>query len=318
MLKALESLALRLKPLHWGYNFLNRKRLINSPEAYRRYGVKKPRWFSVSADDFAGSDSEWRHQPEESDLINPPDPKIAELADKYRSDIMAWEENGYLVLPGFLGCADADVINAEIERLLNLNTVRFNRQGNKIMFALKYSEKVSDIIDRSGLAPLMDLLMGKPVELFQTINFLRGSEQSTHSDAIHMSTHPRGGLIAAWIALEDITEENGPLHYYPGSHKLPYIDNKDFGNQGNALMLGNKKYADYTAKVQEYTDANGLKKHIFTPRKGDVFIWHANLLHGGEPIGNPGSSRKSMVLHYFAKDVICYHEISQRPTLRML
>ena len=27
-------------------------------------------------------------------------------------------------------------------------------------------------------------------------------------------------------------------------------------------------------------------------------------------------TRKSMVFHYYAKDVICYHEITQRPTLK--
>lgn len=319
MIKALENFALRFKPLHWGYNFIHRKRLINSAEVYKRYGINKPRWFTVNARDFkAAPESDWKHRITPEDLKNIDDPKINQIVERFRQELIDWDKNGFLVLPSFLGCPDADTINAEIERLLDDHTVGFNRQGNKIMFALKHSEKVKSIVDRSGLHELMDLLMGKPVELFQTINFLRGSEQGTHSDAIHMSTHPRGGLIAAWIALEDITEDNGPLHYYPGSHKLDYINNVDFGNEGNALMLGNKKYADYTAKVQERIDEAGLEKKVFTPRKGDVFIWHANLLHGGEPIGDPESTRKSMVLHYFAQDVICYHEISQRPTLRML
>ncbi|MEM6316971.1 MAG: hypothetical protein AAF960_04835 [Bacteroidota bacterium] len=50
-------------------------------------------------------------------------------------------------------------------------------------------------------------------------------------------------------------------------------------------------------------------------KKGDILIWHANLLHGGNPILNPEHSRKSMTLHYFAEEVSCYHEVTQRPAL---
>ena len=31
-------------------------------------------------------------------------------------------------------------------------------------------------------------------------------------------------MCGVWVALEDITEDNGPLHYYPGSHRLPDYD----------------------------------------------------------------------------------------------
>ncbi len=46
-----------------------------------------------------------------------------------------------------------------------------------------------------------------------------------------------------------------------------------------------------------------------------MLIWHANLIHGGEKITRENSTRKSMVVHYFAEDVIKYHEITERPAL---
>ena len=317
--KQMEEWALRLKPLHWGYNLLNRKRILSDRATFRRYGIHRPRWFSLNASTFTDkSDREWWPEVTESQMSSVTDARVQNLVGRYSDEIRSWTKEGYLVLPGLLSGESVEIVNEEITRLLQKEEVGFNRQGNKIMFALRKSEAVRKVIDESGLHPLMDLLMGKETSLFQSINFLRGSEQGTHSDSIHMSTHPRGGLIAAWIALEDVSEENGPLHYYPGSHKLPYINNVDFGNEGNALMLGGKPYAAYTEVVNERIDQAGLKKKIFTPKKGDVFIWHANLLHGGEPIGDPNSTRKSMVLHYFSPDHICYHEISQRPALKML
>jgi ectoine hydroxylase-related dioxygenase (phytanoyl-CoA dioxygenase family) len=131
-----------------------------------------------------------------------------------------------------------------------------------------------------------------------------------------MSTFPFGNIIAVWIALEDITPENGPLHYYPGSHRLPYIVNSDYDNIGTKYSLGDKTYGDYEDRIQEEIDSQKLTKQTFLAKKGDLLIWHANLLHGGEPLIDKNSTRKSMVFHYYAEDVICYHEITQRPTLK--
>ena len=131
-----------------------------------------------------------------------------------------------------------------------------------------------------------------------------------------MTTFPYGNLIAIWIALEDITLESGPLHYYPGSHKLKYVMNRDYGNIGTKYKLGTKSYTDYENHIEEIITKSKLKKEIFRAKKGDVFIWHANLLHGGEKVMNKTSTRKSMVFHYYSKDSICFHEITQRPTLK--
>ena len=92
--------------------------------------------------------------------------------------------------------------------------------------------------------------------------------------------------------------------------------NKNFGNEGSAWKLGEKDYKDYENKVEEVIEGEGLSKKIFLADKGDVLIWHANLLHGGEPMKDKSLTRKSMVLHYYAKDAICYHEITERPTLK--
>ncbi len=58
-----------------------------------------------------------------------------------------------------------------------------------------------------------------------------------------------------------------------------------------------------------------MEKQVFTAKKGDLLIWHANLMHGGEPHTNKEKTRKSMVFHYFNENYICYHEITQRPAL---
>ena len=117
------------------------------------------------------------------------------------------------------------------------------------------------------------------------------------------------------MALEDVKPEAGPLHYYPGSHTLPYYLNSDYGNEGGVLTIGEKLYTAYEDMIAKKMETTEFQKEIFLPKKGDVLIWHANLLHGGEPQTNPESTRKSMVFHYFDANRVCYHEITQRPAL---
>lgn len=89
------------------------------------------------------------------------------------------------------------------------------------MFAYRKIAVLRKIAIENKLIELLSSILSDNAKLFQSINFLMGSEQETHSDSIHMTTFPLGGLLGVWIALEDVELDNGPLHYFPASHKLP-------------------------------------------------------------------------------------------------
>lgn len=96
------------------------------------------------------------------------------------------------------------------------------------------------------------LLMDRPPAPFQTITCHKGSQQGVHSDSIHMTTYPLGYLTAAWIAFEDIHPDSGPLVYYPGSHRLPYLFSRDLGiDENNFRESGYKAYVElYEPRIQ--------------------------------------------------------------------
>jgi len=48
--------------------------------------------------------------------------------------------------------------------------------------------------------------------------------------------------------------------------------------------------------------AHGLEKRHFLAKKGDVLVWHADLVHGGSP-GSHLMTRKSIVTHYCPKHI---------------
>ena len=304
----------RFKVSYMIFNFFYKKKLHYNEVAYKLVGINKKYYSPISSKDFEKLPNERDDLkiPKKEDLVK--DSLWQMLNDENQQSLIDFSENGYAILKGYFENEKVDAINNEIDKLLESNTLNF-RYRNKIMFAIHKSNLLWQLGTEKKLSALLSTILGGNAILFQSINFLKGSEQATHSDTIHMTTYPLGGLLGVWIALEDTDAQNGPLHYFKGSHKLPYLLNKDYQNEGDYFRIGNKTYNDYEQMIANEIALLGLKKEIFYAKKGDVLIWHANLLHGGEPQLDMSRTRKSMVLHYFKKGSICYHEVSQRPAL---
>jgi ectoine hydroxylase-related dioxygenase (phytanoyl-CoA dioxygenase family) len=156
----------------------------------------------------------------------------------------------------------------------------------------------SENIKRVALLPqlmiiLEQLYKRKPLP-FQTINFYLGTQQKLHADTLHFNSIPKNNMCGVWVALEDIDENNGPINYCPGSHKLPEITMKEVGKG-----IGHDNYRYYEEYIEEFVKDNNLpiKKAII--KKGQAIIWHGNLLHGGSHHKNRQKTRLSMVTHYF-------------------
>jgi ectoine hydroxylase len=305
-----------LRLTYWLFNITNLSKLKNNKFFYRKYHINKPVWQSIAHADIkqTSNDIPWmdraginKEQIQKRALFHSFSPII-------QNELLNWADRGYLIIPKLFE-KEADQINSGIENLLKQGKVDFNFTKRKIMDAWKQSDLLKEIFYDEQVLNILQFIFDKEVVPFQTINFIYGSEQKPHSDSIHMTTEPLGYLAAIWIALEDVEEGSGELIYYPGSHKLNYIMSEDYDTGNNAMRLGENNYQRYEEKIQYLISENNLEKKEFLPRKGDVLFWHANLLHGGSAITKPGKTRKSMVCHYFAKDVLCYHEISQRPAI---
>ena len=57
----------------------------------------------------------------------------------------------------------------------------------------------------------------------QSLTFIYGSEQRLHQDFLYVVAKIPSHLAAAWIALEDVHPEAGPLFYFP-VNRLPKFD----------------------------------------------------------------------------------------------
>ena len=302
--------------VHYLYNLWHRKGLKHNKHLYPYFDLKKSVYASISHKDFINKKAK---KPWLDSVVNDKDiqnhPLFCRFPEHIEAQILKWNKTGFVLWEHFLDEETIASINTEVDELIKKNEVDFNYTNRKIFNAYQKSYTIRKVIKDKKLLELLSFILDKKVLPFQTINFLKGSEQQAHSDSIHMSTFPNGYLIAAWFALEDISMEQGPLSYFPGSHHLPYLTNADYENTSNHWVLDGNANIKYEKKVQDVIEKNNIPKQIFLAKKGDVFIWHANLMHGGEPMLNQELTRKSMVVHYFANDVICYHEISERPAI---
>jgi ectoine hydroxylase-related dioxygenase (phytanoyl-CoA dioxygenase family) len=142
-------------------------------------------------------------------------------------------------------------------------------------------------------AALAELLEGEPM-ICNSLNFERGSQQHFHIDTWYMPPPVDERMVVASIALDDVDADNGPLVYYPGSNRIPPYR---FSN-GRLNIIPEE--AD---RCWQYLHAEiasrGLKEEEFRGKRGDVFLWHARLLHGGRPIRDMAKTRRTLVVHYW-------------------
>ena len=170
------------------------------------------------------------------------------------ANLKKFSEDGYFIVPVELTAGDVATIDGDVDRL-------WRERPSDVAFAYdspprRFSEAVaasdrrpryrihelhsaSDVALRLYLHPLLhryaSLLLGETAVATQSLYFEFGSQQALHRDSTVVPTPEFGRLVAAWIALEDIAPESGPLMYVPQSQRFPFYE---FSMWHSALMHG--------------------------------------------------------------------------------
>lgn len=216
-----------------------------------------------------------------------------------------YHEQGYVKLSNILPDDLIDQVIADGKNK-GFNTdfkIQTMRDQSRVQDLWQYSEAVRALASHQPVLEWLEFFYGREVIPFQTLNFCVGSQQRAHSDSIHFSSLPSRYMCGVWVALEDVSLENGPLFYYPGSHKMPEYNFSQIKETANPTTY--EDYLEYEDFIESLLEVSGYRKEIFLAKKGDVLIWSSNIIHGGMPVLKAGSSRWSQVTHYFFKD--CYY-----------
>ncbi|MFC5528745.1 phytanoyl-CoA dioxygenase family protein [Cohnella yongneupensis] len=155
---------------------------------------------------------------------------------------------------------------------------------------------------------VIEALVGPDVYALQSMMFLnppgRGG-QGWHQDSYYVKTLP-DTLIGAWIALEDVDEENGCLWVVPGSNHEPIYPAAHAGG-GHVHAVDAFSDLNSVENVSHLDDdVNTLSKVVahypppipVTMKAGDVLFFHSHLFHRSYPNRTTDRYRRSYVCHY--------------------
>jgi hypothetical protein len=258
----------------------------------------------------------WLDQPDAHERID----RLASdgrLADDEATDLHTFVDEGYLKFTidldeGASAEFEADVARVWRERPADLavsppgpeSPVSFRDydgpsrpRGYRIPDLHSHSETALDLYLHPKAFRLVELIFGEPALAFQSLYFEHGSQQTLHRDPMFVHADPALHLLASWVALEDVTTESGPLVYVPKSHRLPW-----FEFSPGSIVAGRdaprEKQREFAQWTQDAMQAQRLEATPFCCRRGDAFLWHPGLLHGGARILDPTLTRRSLVTHY--------------------
>ena len=220
-----------------------------------------------------------------------------------------WRE-GYLIF----NINDDDLINkinSDIKKIIKKKNYKTNtkiysyNKSPRIIESYKFSKNCKKLAKYSKIKKMIEYLYKDKAVPFSTINFLKSTQQPLHSDYAHFGTIPENKLVGAWVALENINLNSGPLQIVPRSHKLKRYNflKENFNKIPTTVSQIKKNYKRYENWVKKIIKKKGLKS--FTPimKKGDCLLWESNLLHGSPICKNPKLSRLSQVTHWTFRSV---------------
>ena len=179
---------------------------------------------------------------------------------------ISMHENGYAIFNSGVKNQLIDNINEDISEAISKGEIKKNpkiyhyNKFPRIVEAWRFSRNVSRLALNLKLKKILRFLYDSKPLPFSTINFIGGTEQPIHSDYIHFGSLPHKYLAGAWIALEDINNNNGPLSIIPKSHKLPLVDYQDLKISKPTDMLKlEKNYRVYEKFIKNLIEVKKLK-----------------------------------------------------------
>ncbi|KAN0021982.1 hypothetical protein ACTFIU_004131 [Dictyostelium citrinum] len=240
-----------------------------------------------------------------------------------QQDKESFDKNGFLVLENIIPN------QSDIEKLLKHSENCFNGIGDKsispddvtwkpnfspndltreLINSWKCDTVLAQLVLNQNIGKLACELLGcDSIRVCQDDIFwkpVNGKPIGMHQDLPYFECIAKK-VITVWIALNDVSKENGTVEFVEGSHKwkdLPVEVNdsnsvEEFHNPKNYL-----KGLQNASKVNGIESTDNLPIHFVTVKAGGCSIHHGKLWHGSNT--NPSSFKGRMVvaIHFIPGD----------------
>ncbi|MHB8618822.1 MAG: phytanoyl-CoA dioxygenase family protein [Chloroflexota bacterium] len=155
-----------------------------------------------------------------------------------------------------------------------------------------------DVFRNRRIVSVMDILLSGPVNGLQTIMYYgkpgcRG--QAAHQDNFYIQAPP-GAFGSAWVALDEVTPENGGLSVYLGSHVEPLLEVQEI--PGAVVLPGQDPNAQ---RLAVELPGAGYPLVDLPALPGSVIFIDGQVVHFSHPNRTTDRFRHSLLMTYLRK-----------------
>lgn len=213
------------------------------------------------------------------------------------SEVEFYNREGYLPLPGFVDSRAVEQLREEVFTVLEANGVprsgldRATETADKLRQCPQYlaGSALDQLINGEPTLAVAARLIGGPAHRYLPFTAVKagggGGTMHFHQDNNYTRHDPALGSINLWVALGDMTPENGCLQVVPGSHRA---------------QLDSRSSDD--GDTHRQVDVDPLRCLPIRMRPGDAVAFSRWTVHGSGP-NVTDQPRVAYALQYHRDDV---------------
>ena len=145
--------------------------------------------------------------------------------------VQQFREQGYFILENLFSSEEIDVLTAHIDRFVEQHEARLKEIGKEVISRVNEISFTNDLAQRDPeimhfvvqqrFADITTTLLGPDIELYWNQSVYKKPETARefpwHQDNGYIPTDPME-YVTCWLALNDVSVENGCVWVLPGSH----------------------------------------------------------------------------------------------------
>jgi phytanoyl-CoA hydroxylase len=143
------------------------------------------------------------------------------------------------------------------------------------------------------LQGILRTLMGEEPIAVQSMFYFKppgARGQDLHQDNYYLRVAPKT-CVAAWVAIDDVDQQNGGMVLVPGSQQLPILCPSPADKT--------RFFADQHVDIPE-----GLSAVPADMKAGDVLFFNGSVIHGSYPNESADRFRRSFICHYIPEETV--------------
>ena len=215
------------------------------------------------------------------------------LADKKIDQIVReYQDLGYSVVEGLFTPDECQAIQKIAETLPSFSS------GDLLPVMNPHRERpelLETMSDTRVVSIIRRLMKGKPVGMQTQYFFCRPGTRgfSFHQDNYYVQAAD-DQFVSAWLALEDVTAENGALIVLPGSHREPMLRVREIPQPSTFGQ-------DPNHNRQECIVEKDYPRISVAVRQGGVVFLHSHMVHSSNHNITTDRYRRALLMTYLAE-----------------